>query len=221
MRTLALALALFVVGAATAVAVPGLTRSQAVSLAKASNLTPDDMPGFDASPPSHNSGSAQENRQLARCVGTTVTRPLADEDSDDFQQTTSDMFLQVSSNVTVEKSAKSLRNDLKLLKTKRAQGCIVKLFKKDAASPGTKIVSAKASLLRPAVKDGVGLRIKAIVETGGARVLSYSDFLFRQIGQVEASVLAVWVPGAPDRARENDLLDIVSSRVSTNLSAAG
>jgi hypothetical protein len=82
-------------------------------------------------------------------------------------------------------------------------------------------VKVTVSLLKPAVKSGVGLRIKTVFESDGQTVPVYTDALVVGTEEVEAGIIVVSGPTPTPRSRENALLKIVTGRVKGQLASGG
>jgi hypothetical protein len=215
-RALAAAVALLCLVAATASA---MSRSDARALAQAANLKASDLPaGYKASPPDSSDDDPRADAQFAKCAGTVPKRKsLADVSSDQFELETDSFYIQVGSDVQVMGSAALVRKDLKAARTKRARKCFANALRKEVESQGTDVASVSVSLMKPGVRNGLGYRIKVVVRGNGVTVPVYVDLLAFGDGPVEAGVIVTSTPAPPVRSEEDQLLEIVSTRVSQQL----
>src|SRR3954454_9746597 len=203
------------VAAATASA---MTRDQALALAQTVSLRAEDMPGYDASPAQQ--ADPRADARTAKCGGTVPsTKALANYSSDDFMRSSGGTITQINSDIEVFPSPSLVRKDLRAAATKRARRCLAKELLKHGGDRTTKVLRVSIALLRPGIKNGLGYRVRIKFRRGGETVTTVTDALVRRIGPVEAGVIATSTGKAVSRARENDLLTIVSSRVADYLKA--
>jgi hypothetical protein len=209
-----LALAIACAIATAAVAATSMTKTDAVAIARAINLTPGDMPGFSASPPTPNTGDGRFGARFDRCAGTVPTsKATADVSSEGFERATQAGYDAVSSEVSVMPASALARKDLKAVGTKRARKCMAAAFSGQKASGGVKIVSAKVTSLPAPAANGVAIRIKMRVSAQGVTVPMYTDILILRRGPVEAAIGWTSGPLPPVRAEEKRLVGIVKTRL--------
>ena len=207
--------------AGTAVAMPAMTRSDAKRIAQAVQLTTSDLPGYDEAP-ADSSGNSLGDKRFSRCAGTVPdSKALADVESNQFSRTVAGRFEQLNSEALVYPTAALVTKDMKAARSKRARTCLAKQLRRESTGdPNMKLVSLAVSALRPAVKNGVGMRVKAVYQTPNGKVTVFTDALVVGIKQVEAGVVVSGGPKAPPRSEENDLLKIVTSRVKDELASS-
>jgi hypothetical protein len=209
-----LALAIASAIATAAVAAPSMTKTDAVAIARAINLTPGDMPGYSASPPPSNTGDGRFGARVDRCAGTVPTsKATADVSSDDFERATQASYDVVSSEVSVMPNAALARKDLKAVGTKRARRCMAAALTAQKPSGGVKILSAKVTSLPAPAANGVALRIRMSMSAQGVTVPMYTDIFILGRGPVEAAIGWTSGPLPPVRAEEKRLVGIVKTRL--------
>ena len=210
-----LACLLAAVGAA---AMPAMTKSDARRIAKAVRLTTTDLPGYDEAPPD-NSSDPRGDRRFSRCAGTVPnSRALADVASNQFTSNGPSRYVQLNSEALVYPNAALVSKDMKAARSRRARACMLEQLRgHSTGDPNMKLVSVKVSPLKPAVRRGVGLRVKSVYRTPSGTVTLYTDALIVGTGPVEAGVVVSSSPTPAPRNEENDLLKIVTSRVKDEL----
>jgi len=110
------------------------TSVEVTQVADAVNLRPADLPGYQSSAPDNNGGDDATDEQLDACAGgAPESAQIADVSSDDFTQGSSLPELDISSEVTAERTAADAQTDLAAIKTARARQCIETLFQQDVA----------------------------------------------------------------------------------------
>jgi hypothetical protein len=171
-----------IAGLALAVALPAaarplMTGSEAVKVARAVNLTADDVPGFTVSAPSQTpGGDLWGGRRYARCTGRkALGRALADIQAT-FERKTADGYEAVGSEVEVMPNAALVNKDIAIGKSPRGRRCLLAELR--ATKPAdVKLVSAKLTPLKPGLKSGVALRLTLVLESRGVRFPFYTDVL--------------------------------------------
>ena len=211
-------LAIGLVCAAATPAAADMTRPEARSLAQAVNLTASDLPGFTASRPDSSSGDPRADARFAKCAGTVPSKKaLADVPSSDFVRETDASYTAVSSDVQVMPNQSLVRKDMRAAQKPRARRCLSAALRRQLASQGTDIAGLSVSLMRPGVPGGFGYRVKVVARAQGVKVPVYIDMLAFGDGPVEAAVIFTTSLRPAVRSEESRLLDIVRTRVSTQL----
>jgi hypothetical protein len=211
-----------IAGLALAVALPAaarplMTRSEAVKLARAVNLTADDVPGFRASAPSQTAGvDLWGGRRYARCSGRkALGRALADVQAN-FERKTADGYEAIGSEVEVMPNAALVRKDIAIAKSARGRRCLLAELRATTPSD-VKLVSAKLTPLKPGIKAGVALRLTLVLESQGVRFPFYTDVLVIGKENVETAVVFISTPNSGSRTDEDHYLNIVETRLDGQL----
>lgn len=212
MRRLALSLA--VLCCALPASAAAMTKSQAVDLANAVNLSSSDVPNFTASPPDYNTGKG--DAAFVKCARTVPEKKaVADIPSADYEQNTPTQYAGISSDVEVLPSVALANKDVRASKSKRAQKCLAASLKKQKI-PGARIAAVKVTVLkRPGAT--YGWRIRETLAGGGQRATFISDALLVAEGQVEVGLLYVTSPGTPAASDEARLVNILKTRLDAAL----
>src|SRR5207302_11503587 len=109
-----------------------VTKGQALALAQAINLKPADVAGFKAIPSSGHETPQEKalTRDLETCAGGAgEAHKLAEAKSDEFKREAKGLPQEVSSSVSIEQTPAYAERDLKAIRSRRGQACIVKLVK--------------------------------------------------------------------------------------------
>src|SRR4051812_24610456 len=165
MRLLAALVLIAFLGLASAAL--GMSPSDAQALARAVNLTRDDMPGYTASH-TDAADTLSADHKFTRCSGIVpASKAVAAVPSQTFKRTTAGEYQDIYSELAVLDSAALVQKDLKTLATSHTRKCIVNQLRKEA---GKALVKIAVTPLRPPVPNGTGLRVKSIVRTGRQKV---------------------------------------------------
>jgi hypothetical protein len=198
---------------------PLMTKSDAVSLAKAVNLTADDVPaGFVPSGSSNPRGQdLWGGKRFARCSGRTgYGRALADVDTGAFEHITDSAYDAIGSEVEVMPNAALAKKDIAVVNSKRGRKCLLAELR--ATQPaGVGFVGARTKLLSPGIPGGIAMRITLIAETQGVRFPFYTDLFVIRQRNVEAAVIFLSSPNTQARADEDKYVNIVQTRLNAAL----
>jgi hypothetical protein len=204
---------------------PQMTAAQALALAQALNLEPADVAGFRATPASAHE-SAQEKAlagQLEACAGAVGPQyKLAEAKSDEFKRQVNGLPQEVSSTVSVEKLAAYAAQDLKAIRSRRGQQCIVKFV--NAALKGKKLAGAHvgaASITEgtpPAAgTDGAfGIRLNVPISVQGLTVQAYFDFLGFTHGPEAVTLQSIGINEAFPAATQEHLFSVLVQRAKSH-----
>lgn len=198
---------------------PLMTKADAVGLAKAVNLTADDVPaGYVPSGPANARGQdLWGGKRFARCSGRKgYGRALADIDTGAFEHITNTSYDAIGSEVEVMPNAALAKNDVAVALSKRGRKCLLAELR--ATQPaGVGFVSAKATPLSPGIRGGIAMRITLIAEAQGVRFPFYTDLFVIRQRNVEAAVIFLSSPNTQVRADEDKYVNIVQTRLNAAL----
>jgi hypothetical protein len=211
MRSAALVVALLCVAAGSAWA--ARSEPDARALAEAVNLTKADLPGYRAT--RQDLRGLSKDRRFVRCAKTVpAAQAVAIVPSKSFERDTHSGHESVHSEVAVRPAADVAARDLKAYGTSRARSCLEKFIRRES---GSDLLKVTVKPLSPPVPNGAGLRIAMIVRAEGRRVRAFVDFLLIGHEDVEAALIMSGGPAPPARGREDDLLNLVESRLLAQL----
>jgi hypothetical protein len=177
----AVTLVVFGVRALNAAAV---TRAQAHAVARAINLTGNDVPGFKASPIPPRVFS-----QTGRCPGELPpSHWLAFAHSDAFERGAGDSFLEVNSAAAVLPTAQLARRDLAALSGKRGRQCFATAVKRSFAGSAFKLLRLSIKPRPAPAPGGVGLRFALRLSRAGTVSIEYADALLFVRNQVSVAL---------------------------------
>jgi hypothetical protein len=181
---------------------PGLTRARALAFAAAVNLRSEDVPGLHAANKTDSqsaSGKAIEH-ELEHCVGVSGSNQLAEAGSKDFEHSGGASQFDVSSSVSVSKSAALALAELAKLRSSHTKDCLkryMSLLFKGSTYRGAVIgpVSVAEGSPPAAGADGsIGLRISTSITVRTIRIPFYLDILGFVYGPAEVSLLSSGLP---------------------------
>jgi hypothetical protein len=181
---------------------PGLTRARALAFAAAVNLREADVPGLhpaDKAEQQSSSGKAIE-RELEQCIGASSANQLAEAGSKDFEHSGGVSQFDVSSNVSVSKSAALATSELAKLRSGHTKDCLkryLSLLFKGSTYRGAVIgpVSiAEGSPPAAGASGSIGLRISTSISIRTVRIPFYLDILGFVYGPAEVSLLSSGLP---------------------------
>ena len=198
---------------------PLMTKSDAVQLAKAVNLTAADVPsGYENSGPSNGRGQdLWGGKRYARCSGRKgLGRALADVQSGAFEHITDGAYDAIGSEVEVMPNAALAKQDIAIAKSKRGRKCLIAELNA-TQPPGVGFVSAKITMLSPGIPGGLAMRIKLVAESQGVRFPFWTDLFVIRQRNVEAATIVLSSPGTHDRADEDRYVNIVQTRLGAQL----
>lgn len=180
----------------------GLTRARALAFAAAVNLRSADVPGLHAANKADSqssSGKAIEH-ELEHCIGVSGANQLAEAGSKDFEHSGGISQFDVSSNVSVSKSAALAAGELEKLRSAHTKDCLkryLSLLFKGSTYRGAVIgpVSvAEGSPPAPGTSGSIGLRISTSITVRTIRIPFYLDILGFVYGPAEVSLLSSGLP---------------------------
>lgn len=177
-----------------------LTRSQALTFARAVNLTHVDLPGFSVAAHKHEPETATEQRlerQLIRCAGAPRPRsPLAEVRSPSFEVKRDVLDLSVSSEVAVARTPALASGELAAIHGSRVRGCFARYldtllrsrrYRGATLSPVT--IAAGVPPARGA-SGSFGWRITAAFAVRGIRLSLYVDILGFVVGPARVTLVS-------------------------------
>ena len=199
--------------AATAVAHPLMTRSQARAIVRDVNLKASDMARYDALPTDPDSrGDRALLTEIARCTGgVPPSKGLATGGSPLFLHGNADDFEFFASIVTVFPRAAHVSKDLRALRGARGRECL-----RSAAASGTDPSTVTATTLHSAVSGVFGYRFKQEIPSD-QRTPLYLDYIFMGTRQGEATVIIVSHPAPPAQSLQDKVIRIVKTRLKARL----
>lgn len=180
----------------------GLTRARALAFAAAVNLRSDDVPGLHAAnkPDSQSASGKAVEHELERCIGVSGGNQLAEAGSKDFEHSGGISQFDISSNVSVSKSAALATSELAKLRSAHTKDCLKRyltLLFKGSSYRGAVIgpVSvAEGSPPAPGTSGSIGLRISTSITVRTIRIPFYLDILGFVYGPAEVSLLSSGLP---------------------------
>jgi hypothetical protein len=180
----------------------GLTRARALAFATAVNLREADVPGLHAANKAeHQSSSGKAiERELEHCIGVASANQLFESGSKDFEHSGGISQFDVSSNVSVSKSAALAAGELTKLRSAHTRDCLkryLSLLFKGSSYRGAVIgpVSIAAGSPPAAGTSGsIGLRISTSITVRTIRIPFYLDILGFVYGPAEVSLLSSGLP---------------------------
>jgi hypothetical protein len=114
-------------------------KQQALAFARAVNLRPGDLPGYQAAPRESEGSSAAEKRashELQQCLGASAEQhPVVELSSLRFERKASIAQVSVSSSVTVERSTAIAGKELEAIHSPHTRSCFTTYFKGLFSSP--------------------------------------------------------------------------------------
>jgi hypothetical protein len=196
------------------------TKAAAKTLAAKINLQASDMTGYTAKPHKTSASDKSLDKQLSRCITGHVSKggQLADVNSPDFDRGSGLTSQEVSSDVTVERSASIVRRDLRLIHSPKTLPCVKRgLIKALKAQSGKLTVkSVKLSRLATATPTGssgaFGLRIAVVGETQGVRIPFFVDIRGAAVRSLELSVVVLGLRQPYPTAEAERWLALVTRR---------
>jgi hypothetical protein len=218
-RRAAAGVAAALLAAAPAAARPAMTKSEAVRIAKAVNLTADDVPsGYTQSGPTNTRGTDLWGGKLyARCSGRkALGRALADVESGAFERQSQGSYDAIGSEVELMPTVALARKDIAIAKSARGRRCLIAELRAGQPSD-VKLISAKLTPLSPGIPGGVAMRLSLVGESQGIRFPFYTDVFAMRQRNVEAAVFFISAPDLPQRSDEDKYIDIVQTRLDAQL----
>jgi hypothetical protein len=177
-------------------------RTRALTFAHAVNLRASDVPGLRVAhrQPKHATSDRETERQLDRCVGISSADQLVEAGSPDFEHAGGISQFDVSSNVSVSRSAAIARRELSQLRSAHAKACLkhyLGLLLRGPSFRGALIgpVSVQEGTPPAAGADGsVGMRISTSITVRSIPIPFYLDILGFVYGPAEISLMSTGVP---------------------------
>jgi hypothetical protein len=205
--------------AAPVAARPLMTKSEAVRIAKAVNLTVDDVPSdYKPSGPTNTRGTdLWGGKRFSRCSGRkALGRALADVESGAFERQSQGSYDAIGSEVEVMPTVALARKDIAIAKSARGRRCLLAELRASQPSD-VKLISAKLTPLSPGIPGGVAMRLSLVVESQGIRFPFYTDVFVTRQRNVEAAVFFIGAPDLPKRSDEDKYIGIVQTRLDAQL----
>jgi len=202
-----------------------VTKGQALALAQAINLKPADVAGFKAIPSSGHETPQEKalTRDLETCAGGAgEAHKLAEAKSDEFKREAKGLPQEVSSSVSIEQTPAYAEQDLKAIRSRRGQACIVKLV--NEALKARHLAGAKVGAVSiregtppaPGTNGAFALRVTLPISVQGVTVPSYFDFLGFVTGSAEVTLQSVGVNEPFPAATQEHLFGVLVQRARTH-----
>ncbi len=180
----------------------GLTRARALAFAAAVNLRGGDVPGLHTAEKRERQSSSGKSieRELERCIGVSGANQLAEAGSKDFERSGGVSQFDVSSNVSISKSAALAAGELRKLRSAHTKDCLKRyltlLFKGSSYRGAVIGPVSVAEGSPPAAGAGgsIGLRISTSITVRTIRIPFYLDILGFVYGPAEVSLLSSGLP---------------------------
>ena len=210
--------------APSATAEAALSAAEAEALAKASLLTSADLPGYTSTPALTSEDPEEEaaEAELEECVGVQSPDYLAEESSPDFSKGELPAAVEVSSEVSVVKTADEGKADLEAFLSDKALACFESFFDKalqaevgaDSGITFGEATVTRRSISRPdAADESFALRLSTSVEAGGQSFPVVVDIAGALVGRAELSLLSSSFGGSPlPDAEQARLLGVMAER---------
>src|SRR2546430_362503 len=179
-----------------AAAAPLISRSQAMQIARSSNLRATDAPGYQQSATSNSAGEdIWGGRRYARCADRKAYgRDLADVMSPSFERTVPGQFDALGSEVEVMPKESMAASDIAIAKSKLGQRCI----KREMLRPKPADVALQNVTVNrlSGFNNGIATRIKMMVTSQGITFPIYADLFVFAERAVEGAVFFISGPKA-------------------------
>jgi hypothetical protein len=199
------------------------TRVRERAYAHAVNLTAVDVPGLHVAtkPQRHSPSDRRTERELARCVGLSGTSQLFEAASPDFERSGGISHFDVSSNVSVSRSATLAAHELAQLRSVRAKGCLKRylavLLNGSLSNATVGPVSVQEGTPPAADAGGsVGLRISTSITVRSIPIPFYVDILGFVSGSAQISLMSTGVPIPFPAATQQRLFLTLLARAKTH-----
>jgi hypothetical protein len=176
---------------------PSVQRARA--FARAVNLTADDVPGFKPNErrSEHTRAERRLEREMLNCAGLAgAKQAVLEEGSKSFQLKQGVIDLSVSSEVTVEPSARTALSALAAIRSAHVRGCfsryLERAFRAEHVSGATvgPVTIQAGTPPAPGTSGGFGWRVTASFGVRGIRVPLYLDILGFVDGPSEVTLLS-------------------------------
>lgn len=206
---------------ATAPTTPPMTKAEARSLATSLNLVHGDVPGYRASKHDNSTSPAEKaaDAKLTKCAGGMPdSAKLADVSSPDFDAGTGLAMHELSSDVTVLRSAALVRKDFAAVSSGKAMSCFRPYLRTAAASGlphGVRVLDTSITRLHPASAgtDGAfGYRMRVVIGTSTLQVPVYLDVVGFAYGAAEVTLTTMSMQRSFDAGAERQLLATLVER---------
>ncbi len=200
-----------------------LTKHQALTFARAVNLTAADVPGFKASSQhEHEHETPAEKRlegELERCAGAPSSKDqLAEVSSEGFGHEDRGAVQSVQSSVSVERTPALAAKGLAAVRSARGRECLSRyvdlLFKIEKGS-GVRVSPVSISSGSPSAPGTTGSfawRIKSAIRSRGVRVPFSLDFAGFVYGPAEVTLFSFGLPEPLPAAMEERLFALLVQR---------
>jgi hypothetical protein len=216
-----------------------LAKVRASDYARAVNLRASDVPYFEPIPDEDEEDSEENerrDRELMRCVGIEEDPdPLAEVKSPEFGTESPGELLRVASTVEVGADAERAAQELKLIRSRRAEHCLQRVYAsaiEEEESSTAEVSDASVTRLRfpaPDIEDGFAYRFSASVTVhpstseltayrpaadpdASVTVRIYLDFIGFVVGPASVSLTATGAPTPVSRTLEHNLLRVLHER---------
>jgi hypothetical protein len=202
-----------------------VTKGQALALAQAINLKPADVAGFKAIPSSGHETPQEKalTRELETCAGGAgEAHKLAEAKSDEFKREAKGLPQEVSSSVSIEQTPAYAEQDLKAIRSRRGQACIVKLVNEVLKARNLAGAKVGAVSIRegtppaPGTNGAFALRVTLPISVQGVTVQTYFDFLGFVTGSAEVTLQSVGVTEPFPAATQEHLFRVLVQRARTH-----
>lgn len=216
-----------------------LAKVRASDYARAVNLHASDVPYFEPIPDEDEEDpeeARKHERELMKCVGVDEDpEPLAEVKSPEFGTDSPGELLRVASTVEVGADAERAARELRLVRSRRAEGCLQRVYApviEEEESSTAEVSDVSVSRLRfpaPDIEDGFAYRFAASVTVHRSTseltayrpaaepdvsqtVRIYVDLLGFVVGPASVSLTATGAPAPVSRTLEHNLLRVLHER---------
>jgi hypothetical protein len=216
-----------------------LAKVRASDYARAVGLHASDVPYFKSIPNEEEEDpeeARKHDRELMRCVGVEEDpEPLAEVKSPEFGTDSPGELLRVASTVEVGANADRAAQELKLIRSRRAERCLQRVYAsaiEEEESSTAEVSDASVSRIRfpaPDIEDGFAYRFAATVTVhrstseltayrpaaepnASVKVRIYVDIIGFVVGPASVSLTATGVPTPVSRTLERNLLRVLHQR---------
>jgi hypothetical protein len=177
------------------------TREHAAAFARAVNLSAADVPGLRvaAKPQRRSPADRRTEAELARCVGLSGAGQLFEAASPNFERSGGIAHFDVSSNVSLSRSAALAAHELGQLRGVHAKGCLKRYLAVLLNGSLTNATVGPVTVQEgtpPAADSGgsVGLRISTSITVRSIPIPFYLDILAFVSGSAQVSLMSTGVP---------------------------
>jgi hypothetical protein len=206
-------------GASTTTSTAPVTAAQATQVANAINLKPADLPGYTTSPPDNSSGNDAASQQLQTCAGAAPqSAQVIDVSSDGFAQGSDVPQVNISSEVSVERTVADVHTDLTAIQSAKARQCIIRYFDQQLTqSAGSGVTISDATIApipvtAPGTDGSFGDALTATMTAQGVHISMTVDFEGFVIKNYEVELASLGLDESPSSSTNQRLLGLLANR---------